>query len=216
MENPTIKMPVEFSYRKDDGGRVAVWRILETENQLATLLPDDSELDAQLKQFNCQTRRLEWLASRVLLYQMTGCVPKVEYTKTGQPFVPESGQNISISHTKGFAAICIAPLNNAGVDIEYPSERISRLAARFIHSQEALYIPHEKEALYHALIWCAKETLFKMAANSGIIFKDDLKVKPFTASSEGIMEATLSLKNEVKTYQLLYKVECDYYLVWHY
>ncbi len=209
-------MAVEFNYRKDDGGRIAVWRILETEDQLATLLPDDSELAAQLKQFNCQTRRLEWLASRALLYQMTGCVPKVEYTKTGQPYVRESGQNISISHTKGFAAICIAPLNEAGIDIEYPSERISRLATRFIHPHEAIYIPHEKKALYHALIWCAKETLFKMAANNGIIFKDDLKVNPFTASSQGIMEATLSLKNEVKTYQLLYKVETDYFLVWHY
>lgn len=209
-------MPVVFQQNKSDGGLVAVWKIVEPEEELAGLIPFNSGMELQFKQFSCPLRRIEWLASRALLYQMAGFVPLVEYTKTGQPFVRQSEQNISISHTRGFAAVTISPTATAGIDIEYPSERISRLASRFIHPNEEMFITESNSAIYHALIWCAKETLFKMASMPGIVFKEDIVVSSFLAGSEGTFVTKLFRKNEVKAFQLLYKVTTDYYLVWHY
>lgn len=209
-------MPVELQLKKNNGGLMAVWRINEPEEELAEMIPFNSEMKSQLNRFTCPSRRLEWLASRALIYQLTGCVPLVEYTKIGQPFVQQSDQNISISHTRGFAAVSISPSVEAGIDIEYPSKRISHISSRFINPAEEAFLPDDNTAAYHALIWCAKETLFKMAAQPGLIFKNDILVSPFVAGKEGTFSAKLFLKNNVKEFQLLYKLTTDYYLVWHF
>jgi 4'-phosphopantetheinyl transferase len=215
VEKTRVKMPFEYQHHNAHGCRMAVWRITESEEELIDLTPFTLEMAQQLDQFTCPSRRLEWLASRVLLYQLAGWIPLVEYTKTGQPFVQQSEQNISISHTRGFAAVCISPSLAAGIDIEYPSNRISRIASRFIHPREAEFIPADNPDVYHALIWCAKETVFKMAGISGIIFKEDILVLPFGAKTEGWLEVKLFSENQVKEIHLLYKVTTDYYLVWH-
>ena len=209
-------MPVEYQYKKNGGGLIAVWRITEPEEELAEKLLLNSDIELQLNRLTCPKRRLEWLASRVLLYETTGCIPHVEYNKNGQPFVKKSEQHISISHTKGFAAVSISPINTTGVDIEYPSERISRLSSRFVSSAENLFIPTENSSVYHALIWCAKETVFKMAAQTGICFLNDIMVLPFKAEENGAFHVKYFINGVEKEVQLLYKLTTDYYLVWHY
>ena len=209
-------MPVDYHNKKGDGGLIAVWRITETEKDLSEKLMLNSDIELQLTRLTCPKRRLEWLASRVLLYETTGCIPHVEYNKNGQPFVKQSEQLISISHTKGFAAVSISPIVTTGVDIEYPSERISRLSPRFVSGTESLFIPTETSSIYHALIWCAKETVFKMAAQPGLSFIDDIVVLPFNAEKEGAFCVKYFIKGDKKEVQLLYKLTTDYYLVWHY
>lgn len=209
-------MPIVFQQKKVDGSQMAVWRIDESETGLIDSIPFKEELTATLTRITCSSRRLEWLASRLLLYQMAQCHPLVEYSKTGQPFVAGFEHNISISHTRGFAAVCISPRPTAGIDIEYPSDRISRLESRFVNAREAAFIPAGQASVYHGLIWCAKEALYKTAGIPGLIFKDDMLVSPFEAHKEGLISAKLFSNTEVKEYQLLYKVEPDYYLVWHY
>ena len=140
----------------------------------------------------------------------------IQWWNIPKPDSPLSGVQNSISHTRGFAAVCISSRVSAGIDIEYPSERISRLETRFVNPQEASFIPADNQAVYHGLIWCAKETLYKMAATPGLIFKDDMLISPFKAENKGAMATKLFLNTEVKEYQLLYKVQPDYYLVWHY
>jgi phosphopantetheinyl transferase len=209
-------MPVDYQRNLANGGLMAVWRITEPEEDLAAMIMLNSDMELQLNRFTCPKRRLEWLASRALIYNTTGCIPLVEYNKNGQPFVRQTEQNISISHTKGFAAVAISPKVTTGIDIEYPSERISRLSPRFVSDLENSFIPLENPSIYHALIWCAKETVYKMAAQPGIGFIDDIIVLPFTAEYEGLFNVKYFVKEEEKNVQLLYKVTTDYYLVWHY
>ncbi len=209
-------MPVEFQKQNADNSLVAVWRITETEDELTDIIPFNKEMEYMLTKLTCPNRKLQWLASRALLYQIGSCVPHVQYTKTGQPYVSQSERSISISHTKGFASVAISSKVTAGVDIEYPSERISRLSFKYLHSSEELFIEENKSSIYHALIWCAKETIFKMSARPGIIFKEDIKVLPFTPEPEGDFSVMFDSKNQVNKHRLLYKVTNDYYLVWHY
>lgn len=209
-------MPIVFHQKKEDGSQVAVWHIEESESQLASMIPLTGELEVQLNGFSCTNRRLEWLASRVLISLLAQCQPNVEYSHTGQPFIRGLGHRISISHTRGFAAVCLSTRALAGIDIEYPSPRISRLENRFVNPLENAFIPDTEKRVYHGLIWCAKETLYKMAATPGLIFKEDLLVKPFAANQQGHIPAIFFLNKEVKEFQLLYKVVPEYYLVWHY
>lgn len=206
-------MAVIFFNEKKAGNIVAVWKIDESEVELLKELPDNEELKSKVKVFPRQSRRLEWLASRVLLYKYTGFEPLVEYSEIGKPFIHGLNKNISITHTSGYAAIAVSDSSSAGIDIECPKERILRVVERFVNPTEKAYIPHEEDINYYTLIWCAKETLFKMLNRTGIIFNEELFIKPFKIENEGFLKAIES--NDIKTeYLLSYIVTAEFHLVW--
>lgn len=64
-----------------------------------------------------------------LLTLMLGYTPIISHNSDGKPFI--EGYNISISHTKGYVAIIISRFFEVGVDIEYPADRVLRIASRF-------------------------------------------------------------------------------------
>jgi len=207
-------MAVVFFNEKRKGNIVAVWKIEESENELLKMLPINDEIDSKLKTFQRQSRKLEWLASRVLLYKFTDFIPLVKYNEIGQPYIPELNKNISISHTINYAAIAISDSSSVGVDIEHPKERILRVAERFIHPEENAYIPHGEEVNYYTLIWCAKETLFKMLNRTGIIFNKELYIKEFNLENEGVLNAIEVYGNKTE-YILSYIITPQFHLVWH-
>ena len=207
-------MPIVFSRNKGEESVVAVWKIDESEEELSGIIPFTSGMKPSLSKLHNSSRRLEWLASRALLYQITGSVPQVEYNESGQPYIPNLDKNISITHTVGYAAIVVGK-STTGIDIECPSERILRVSERFIHPNEKIYISPEKAIDYYTLIWCAKETLFKIIAQQGVIFNEELEVFPFTIENEGVLNSKVSIKKDIM-YQLFYITCSDYFLVWHY
>ena len=209
-------MAVVFSIQNEAGNIVAVWEIVENEDDLIKKFPFNDKMTSQIIKFRNQSRKLEWLASRALLYQYTGLIPNVEYKEeSGQPYIQGFNKNISITHTVGYAAIAISDSSPAGVDIERPRERILRVAKKFVHPDEYSYIPKNKEISYYTLIWCAKETLFKMIKRGGVIFNEELYISPFNVESEGVLNAKES-NGTITEYILQYITTPDFYLVWHY
>ena len=216
-------------YKKNEAGSVvAVWKIDETEEELMNFLPKNEKIISIVNNFQNKTRKMEWLASRALIYKYTGVVPIVEYSEIGQPYISGLNKNISITHTKGYAAMTATALQKderekgkkgerakAGVDIEIPNGRILRVSERFINPKERVYIPHGKEIEYCTLIWCAKETLFKMIKRQGIIFNEELIVMPFKIENEGVLHA-IDLHEPKSEYILSYITTPNFYLVWHY
>ena len=207
-------MPIVFSRNKGEESVVAVWKIDESEEELSKIIPFTSEMKSTLDRFRNASRRLEWLASRALIYKITGCIPQVEYNESGQPYIPNLNKNISITHTDGYAAIVVGNCQT-GIDIERPLERILRVSERFIHPNEKKYISSEKAIYYNTLIWCAKETLYKIIAQQGVIFNEELEVLPFSIENEGVLNTEISVGKDT-TYQLFYIRCADYFLVWHY
>ncbi|MDR2929105.1 MAG: 4'-phosphopantetheinyl transferase superfamily protein [Cytophagaceae bacterium] len=207
-------MPVIFSRKTDSGGVAAVWKIDETEEQLLQMFPCTKQMLLNVQSFRYAPRRLEWMASRALIYKLTQHIPHVIYNENGQPFVAQLNKSISITHTKGFAAIAISQNDIAGIDIEIPQQRILRIAERFLHPDEKLFIPPDKELEYDTLIWCAKEVLYKMIRRQDAVFNADLKVSPFALCHEGILN-TEELGVRATHYQLNYITDSDYTLVWH-
>jgi len=206
-------MAVEFFREKENGNIVAVWKIDESEEELLKMLPVNDEIESKLNLFQNQSRRLEWLASRVLLYKYTAIVPLVKYNEIGQPYISGLNKNISISHTAGYAAIVISD-SSAGIDIEHPKERVLRVAERFVHPSENDYIPNGEKINYYTLIWCAKETLFKMLNRTGIVFNEELIIAPFMIENEGVLKAIESYRSKTE-YILSYVITSDFHLVWH-
>ena len=203
-----------FSIKKNASNIGAVWKIDESEDELTKMLPSDNELFKKIKNIKNHQRKLEWLASRVLLYKHTNTVPIVEYTEIGKPFIFGLSKNISISHTIGYAAIVISESAPAGIDIERQRERILRIGSRFLHADESSFIPSGEEINYYTLIWCAKETLFKMLKRNDIIFNEELKILPFVIENEGVINVKI-INNENSDFKLSYKITPEFHLVWH-
>lgn len=144
---------------KHTGPLWGIWKIEESSEVLLSLLRNREEYLPQLELIRTEQRRREWLACRVLLQELTGGPVCVAYRPNGAPYLSGSSLHISISHTKGYAAVLLQNRPAAGIDIEYHSGRVSRIRSRFMNPEEEAGIDKEHETEHLLLHWCAKETL---------------------------------------------------------
>lgn len=152
--------------------RLGVWRTTEPAGELFAQLPSGRELEVQAAaRFHSPGRIREFAAVRALLCKMEPAAGPVAYQPSGRPWLPLSGLHLSISHTRGYAAVMLSPRAGVGVDIERQSERAFRLRSRIVGPGERAESPCD--VLLH---WSAKETVFKMMDCEGVDFLQHLQV----------------------------------------
>ena len=177
-----------------EGGGIAIWHITETADELYGLL-GTHRYDAQLAEKKNESRRAEWLAVRLLVKELFGSEAEVAYHPTGRPYLKNGTAHISISHTKGFAAVAYHHRAPLGMDIEYLSSRVERIASRFTTRAEASYIDVLEEPvrqMCHLINWSAKETLYKLFDSPSLAeFKEVFHIAPYTLGECGAMDATV-------------------------
>lgn len=111
-----------------------------------------------------QKRRLEQEAERALLAEMLGGEVDLAHNADGKPMI--DGYNVSISHTRGILAIMLSRGYSVGVDVEYMSDRVTKIASRFLRSDE-----QPSTTLDLLLHWCAKEAMFKLRSESHLTYE---------------------------------------------
>ncbi|MCW3788476.1 4'-phosphopantetheinyl transferase family protein [Plebeiibacterium sediminum] len=207
-------MPVYLKKEEANGGILAVWEITESvEELLLQLNLSGAEMD-RLNSFRLDKRKLEFLATRCLLKALLQKDPVISYLDSGRPVLENSSFNLSISHTKGFAAVALSESEFSGVDIEHPSERVIKVYDRFVSADEKAFIPESQQLQYFTLLWSLKEAMYKIFDEKSVIFNRDLKCYPFKLSEEGDINALFCLNKEVElTYK--YITSKDFYLVYH-
>jgi 4'-phosphopantetheinyl transferase EntD len=206
------------AHHEFDGGGIAIWYITESSDELRALLATDI-YDAELVEKHHEARRAEWLAVRLLVKELFGVECMVAYHPTGQPYLKGSSVHISISHTKGYAALAYHDNKPIGVDIEYRSVRVEQVAPRFTSEEEAAYIEKcdtTERQMYYLINWCAKEALYKqMATPSMADFKRAFRIAHYVLSTQGTLQATIcdTLERQVEvTYRLFPNFICVYSL----
>lgn len=111
-------------------------------------------------------RQNERRTVRLLLAEMLGCDEvELQHLPNGKPVL--EGFHISISHTRGYAAVMLSPTHEVGIDIEYQSDRVKRIASRFLRDDEQ---PQQLAELL--AYWSAKETLYKLYSEDQLAFHD--------------------------------------------
>lgn len=118
------------------------------------------------------TRRREFLAWRALVRRELGADTQIAYNAAGAPVITNRAVHISVSHGAGYIAVCISD-SPCAVDIESPDRNFSRIAPRYISSAEAAL---SDDARLSAVLWCAKEALYKYAGRPGLDFLHDLHI----------------------------------------
>ena len=184
-----------YAHYTFEGGGIAIWHITETSDELYAQLATH-KYDAQLQEKRNESRRSEWLAVRLLVKELLGEDCEVAYYSTGRPYLKGSDMHISISHTKGYAAIAYHHVLPIGMDIEYVSPRVERVASRFTTQEEAAYIDvhHEHDRqLYHLINWSAKETLYKLFDSPSLSeFKEVFCLSPYALEECGALYARVN------------------------
>ena len=178
----------KYAHNTVDGGGIAVWHITESADELYAML-HTQRYDAALSTIHHEARRTEWIAVRVLLAHILGADKEIAYHPTGKPYLVDGSYHISISHTKGYAAIAYHCTREVGIDIERISSRVERIADRFTHASEMAYIEgcDTPERLLRLLInWSAKETLYKCVDTpSAADFKNTFQIAPYEMAPQG-------------------------------
>lgn len=164
---------------------IGVWKIDESLEELLAYSETKGISSTLIDFYKSERRKKELLAVRILLDRLSpnGDV-KIEYTDSGKPILRGSDLSISISHTDGLAAILLSSSSYIGLDIELFSDRVCRIADRFLRDDEKFAYKTRKLETKLA-IWCAKEVLFKYINKEGVDFKRHLHVLPFRYEKRG-------------------------------
>ena len=197
------------------GVSLGLWQMDESPEQLFDLyphlLPYRSSLDDKYKN---DGRKLEFLAIRALMYEMLrvngaskGLMSHAgDFTHNGQGKPLFRGYHVSISHTKGYAALILSKKSEVAVDIEYMSDRVERIASKFLRKDE------RADSLDAKLVhWCAKETVFKLFSEENLLF-EDMRVKPFDTMADWACDVE-NLKSG-KTARVDFELAMDFVLTY--
>ena len=179
-------MPLYYLKQFTQVSKLGVWEITESMDEL-TKAYGRSE-DDFLNNMKSGKRKCEYLATRLLVQSMVkDDLPFVEIIKDefGKPFLKNSAQHISVSHTGNFAAAIVHDSYWVGLDIEMVTPRIKKLSSRFLGNEEKKWLKKKSMNEQLHIIWGAKECAFKIFSKGGIDFKEMLEVSEFDYSKSG-------------------------------
>lgn len=194
---------------------LGLWQMDESVEELYAHYPWlEKYKDGLSKRYKNDGRKLEFLAVRVLLREMlqvAGCsqaqmdrMGEITHRADGKPLL--KGYHISISHTKGIAAVILSKSHPVAVDIEYFSDRVERIAPKFLRKDEKA--TGLDELLVH---WCSKETVFKLFPDDQLQFSQ-MRVLPFDTMSDWACEVE-NLKSH-KTVRVDFELTMEFVLTY--
>jgi 4'-phosphopantetheinyl transferase len=214
-------MPLHSLTFLPGGALLGLWHLTETPAQLWPQLAQAADYAPLLPARADGPRQAQWLAGRVLVQHLlaaAGAPPaSLRNDEAGRPFLLGSAPlAVSLSHSGEWAAALLAPAGmGVGIDIELVRDKAQRIARKFLNEPESVLLesiilagspgPLARQELY-SLLWSAKETLYKLAGQRGIIFRDnlllDLPAGPWPVP--GTLPARLAIQGTISRHQICY------------
>ncbi len=181
-------MPLVKHIETVNNGNLFIWKITESVAQLFSGVRLTAQEQETFRGFKSESRQKEFLISRLLLQNFDSRAV-IEHTPHGKPLLKNSTHHISITHTKDYVAIFLSPSRQVALDMEYLSDRVEKIAPRFLSQKERQYIASENRILHLYQHWCTKECLIKFYGKKDIHLTKELEVFPFLPSDKTILGA---------------------------
>jgi 4'-phosphopantetheinyl transferase len=193
---------------------LGVWKIEEDLNTLLeSVVLDNGDLK-KYKVFASTSRKLEFLSVRALLAELLGRDARIIYNKNNKPFLKDGSRFISISHSHNLTAILMSANEKVGIDLEYMSTNIGRIAFKFINRREKITKVQENRRYHLYLHWCAKEALYKICDKEGISIKKNITIEPFEVKESGEIKGKVQTDKINDSFDLFYTKYDNYAIVW--
>ncbi len=209
-------MPIIWSKKLGNKGELAVWHIVEQAEELYNKLQLNAAEKAFYDSLQSNKRNMHWLGSRVLLRTLLNTTEYIDCQLDGnnKPYLVNFPYEISISHSNDYAAVIIYKEKAVGVDIEKMSNKIERIAQRFLSSKELAFININNRIQHLYVCWGIKETLFKLYGKGNLPFIDGIVIEPFDYLESGVVRAHIRLENFNASYTVEYTSLGEYMLTW--
>ncbi|MFM9057179.1 MAG: 4'-phosphopantetheinyl transferase family protein [Bacteroidota bacterium] len=190
-------MPLFTNAEVDGGGRLAVWRIEETPEELKKFIPDETFYSLMQRPVHPR-RRIQKLALEALLREAQGDIADlIHYSALGKPLLPAGKGFISIAHNPQHVAVIVHPRLACGIDVERTDRRALKVSERFMHPEESDWVRESHRAFDATLVWAVKECLFKQLGEENVPFRDGLRVnKPLFMGSRSGTGSALAYRDE--------------------
>ena len=216
-------MPLHSLQRLAPTAVLGLWHLTETPAELWPLLPCADAYEPLLPATADIARQAQWLAGRALIHRLAQEVLPpdapaftVRNDATGRPHLVGGGQGavVSLSHSGAWVAAVLAQAGRVGVDVEMIRDKAQRLASKFLAPAEWEAAQQAPDASAHyTLLWSAKETLYKLAAQRGIIFRNQLLLGAFIPEAMGEIPATLLLNGAGTRHRICYSQPAPGYVL---
>ncbi len=156
--------------------RVLVWRIEESEKDLLKGIDLTAQNKKRLQGMKSESHRKGFLGVRQLLKVLGYKDEFLFYTPDGKPHLRD-GKKISISHSFDFSVIIVSK-HTVGIDIERNRPKVLKIAPRFM-ARENEFIDLKDPVKFHTVVWAAKESLYKIHPDGGLLFQKHLPIESF-------------------------------------
>jgi len=176
-------MPLYKTLHPNSQTTVKIWKITESYKDLMDSIDlKPKSLERVLKMKN-ELHQRGFLSVRHILKEFGYTDVELHYDENGKPYLND-GNYISITHSFTFSAIIISK-NKAGIDIEKQRKKIGIIAHKFVDYEfDYLDDTHKDYIKKLTLIWCVKESLYKLFAIPGLSFLQNTLVIPFSLEDE--------------------------------
>ncbi len=176
-------MPLYKTLTPKSQTTVKIWKITESYQELFNSVILKSNSLERVLGMKSELHQRGFLSVRKLLEGFGYTDNDLYYDTHGKPHLTD-GKHISITHSFTFSAVAVSDVT-IGIDIEKHRDKIRRIAKKFI-DYEFNYLKADSENYTNKLtvIWCIKESLYKLYATPGLSFKQHTLVIPFEIKDE--------------------------------
>lgn len=195
-------MPLFKSIAVNPQTTVKIWKIEESYDDLLKPLDLKPESYQRVLGMKSEIHQRGFLSVRHLLREFGYTDQDLYYDENGKPHLKD-GKHISITHSFIFSAVIVSD-SEVGIDIEKQRRKIQRIAKKFV-DYEFNYLKESDPDYIKKLtiIWCAKESLYKLYATSGLSFKQHTLVIPFMIEDQ-FTNAWIDYNNHKSRYDINY------------
>ncbi|OUR98264.1 4-phosphopantetheinyl transferase [Flavobacteriales bacterium 33_180_T64] len=171
-------MPLYKTIQPSSQTTVKIWKITESYNDLIYPLDLKPKSLERVLGMKSELHQRGFLSVRHLLRAFGYTDQDLYYDTNGKPHLKD-GKHISITHSFTFSGVIISD-SEVGIDIEKQRQKIAIIAKKFVN-YEFSYLTENDEQYIKKLtvIWGIKESLYKLFATPGMLFKDHFLVIPF-------------------------------------
>jgi len=184
-----------------------LYEITESVDQLKKKVVLSKDGIAELEGISHPTKQRERLASRCCLQELVKKVGKdyrgIKKDEHDKPHLIGLQYHISISHSFPYAAAIIHKKLPVGIDIEKPTEKIGRIAHRFLNEEEFTDCDGDIKKL--CIYWAGKEAIYKLNGKNGLNFKQNIRIPNFVLRDKDVIRSEFFLGKDMVRVALNYQ-----------
>ena len=194
-------MPLYKTITPNSQTTVKIWKITESYDDLIRPLDLKANSLERVLGMKSELHQRGFLSVRHLLRDFGYTDQDLYYDDKGKPHLKD-GKYISITHSFTFSGVIISEYE-VGIDIEMQRDKIAVIAKKFV-DYEFQYVSETDEDYIKKLtvIWGIKESLYKLFATPGMLFREHFLVIPFMLEDK---ETVAWIDYENKKYRYRYK-----------